>query len=227
MTVHVVAGRRARLTAAGVIAGLSAALVLLFSGGHTSQAHASPMASAQNSAKAVAFQRSMDKLWEDHITWTRMVIVDFAAGLPDLKTAEVRLLRNQTDIGNAVKPYYGPAAGDKLTTLLRTHILEAVPVLQYAKTGDKAKLTRALAAWYANAHQIAVFLHSANPHNWSLSAMDTMMKNHLALTTKEAVSRLQGNWAADVAAYDQVHTEILDMSHMLATGIIAQFSERF
>jgi hypothetical protein len=227
MTLHDVAGRTARLTAVALIAALSAALVLLFSRGHDSQAHASAMAPAQNSAKAVAFQRTMDKLWEDHITWTRMVIVDFAAGLPDLKTAEVRLLRNQADIGNAVKPYYGPAAGDKLTKLLRTHILEAVPVLQYAKAGDKPKLNGALAAWYANAHQIAAFLHSANTHNWSLSAMDTMMENHLALTTKEAVSRLQGNWAADVAAYDRVHAEILDMSHMLATGIIAQFSERF
>jgi hypothetical protein len=59
-----------------------------------------------------------------------MVIVDFAAGLPDLQTAEARLLRNQTDIGNAVKPFYGAAAGNKLTSLLRTHILEAVPVLE-------------------------------------------------------------------------------------------------
>jgi hypothetical protein len=221
------AGRSVRLTAAGLIAGLSAALVLLFSGGHTQQAQASSMAQTQDTPKAVAFQRAMDKLWEDHITWTRMVIVDFAAGLHDLKIAEARLLQNQTDIGNAIKPYYGTAAGNQLTKLLRTHILDAVPVLQYAKEGDKTNLTKALAAWYANARQIAAFLHNANPHNWSLPAMNTMMKNHLALTTNEAVSRLQGKWAADVAAYDQVHLEILNMSHMLATGIIAQFPERF
>jgi len=87
------------------------------------------------SAKAVAFRSAMDKLWEDHITWTRIVIVDFAAGLPDLKAAETRLLHNQADIGNAIKPYYGTAAGRKLTSLLRTHILEAVPVLAAAKAG--------------------------------------------------------------------------------------------
>jgi hypothetical protein len=62
----------------------------------------------------------MDKLWVDHITWTRMVIVDFAAGLPDLPTAEARLLRNEADIGNAIKPYYGSPAGNQLTSLLRT-----------------------------------------------------------------------------------------------------------
>jgi len=177
--------------------------------------------------KAVALRTSMDKLWEDHITWTRMVIVDFAAGLPDLPNAEARLLRNQVDIGNAIKPYYGRATGNKLTSLLRQHILEAVPVLQAAKAGDKAKLTAALNAWYANANQIAAFLSKANPHNWPLPMMRTMMRQHLALTTKEAVARLQGNWAADIAAYDQVHREILQMSAMLSDGIVRQFSARF
>jgi hypothetical protein len=33
------------------------------------------------------------------------VIVSFAAGTPDLKAAEARLLRNQVHIGNAIKPY--------------------------------------------------------------------------------------------------------------------------
>ena len=169
----------------------------------------------------------MAKLWEDHIVWTRMVIVDFAAGLPDLKAAETRLLRNQTDIGNAIKPYYGAAAGNALTQLLRTHILEAVPVLQAAKAGDKAGLTKALGAWYANGHQIAVFLTKANPHAWPLSMTSSMMKHHLDLTAKEAVSRLEGRWSADIAAYDQVHDEILEMASMLSNGIVSQFPNRF
>jgi hypothetical protein len=199
---------------------LAAALVL-FAAPASASMHKGP------SPKAAAFTAQMDKLWEDHIVWTRMVIVDFAAGLPDLQTAEARLLRNQADIGNAIKPYYGRAAGNQLTKLLRTHILEAVPVLQAAKAGDTPKLKQALDAWYANAHQIAVFLSKANPRNWPARMMDSMMKRHLALTTKEAVARLQGNWNADVAAYDQVHAEILDMSHMLSSGIIRQFPKRF
>jgi hypothetical protein len=190
-------------------------------------AQSAATASPAVSPKGIALRTSMDKLWEDHITWTRMVIVDFAAGLPDLPNAEARLLRNQVDIGNAIKPYYGPAAGNKLTSLLRAHILEAVPVLQAAKAGDKTKLTAALNAWYANANQIAAFLSKANPHNWPLPMMRAMMKRHLALTTKEAVARLQGNWAADIAAYDQVHAEILQMSAMLSDGIVRQFSARF
>ena len=227
MTLNTSIGRGAQLSLAAAVAALSAALVLLLSAGHSEQAHASMATPLKFSPKAAVFRARMDKLWEDHITWTRMVIVDFAAGLPDLPTAEARLLRNQVDIGNAIKPYYGGAAGNKLTSLLRTHILEAVPVLAAAKAGDKAKLTQALDAWYANARQIAVFLSKANPHNWPLAMTSTMMKRHLALTTKEAVARLQGNWSADVRAYDQVHTEILSMSHMLSSGIIRQFPRRF
>jgi hypothetical protein len=55
----------------------------------------------------------------------------------------------------------------------------------------------------------------------------TMMKRHLDLTTQEAVARLQGHWAADIAAYDRVHTEILQMASMLSSGIISQFPNRF
>jgi hypothetical protein len=223
------AHRGMRLSLVAAVAGLSAALVLLLSAGHADEAHATTSMSKQPhfSAKAVAFRSSMDRLWEDHITWTRMVIVDFAAGLPDLPTAEARLLRNQADIGNAIKPYYGAAAGRQLTKLLRTHILEAVPVLQAAKAGDSTKLAHALATWNANAHQIAVFLSKANPRDWPLKMTTSMMKRHLALTTNEAAARLQGNWSADVRAYDQVHTEILQMSHMLSSGIILQFPNRF
>jgi hypothetical protein len=53
------------------------------------------------------------------------------------------------------------------------------------------------------------------------------MHMHLTLTTDEAVARLQGNWAADVAAYDKVHVHILHMSDLLADGLVKQFPKRF
>src|SRR5262249_51901358 len=80
MTLSSTAARGARLAVAGLVAGLSAALVLLFSGGHASAHDASMTTRGEVSAKTVALETAMDKLWEDHVTWTRMVIVSFAAG---------------------------------------------------------------------------------------------------------------------------------------------------
>ena len=228
--------RPVRLGVALLVAMFSALVALAVSGGHDAQAHETPSGQASHTAvgmdrlmsqKEFALRTQMRKLWEDHITWTRMVIVDFAAGLPDLTAAEHRLLRNQVDIGNAIKPYYGAEAGNALTKLLRTHIFEAVPVLTYAKAGDKARLATALGAWYANANQIARFLTKANPDSWPLAMTTKMMKDHLALTTEEAVARLQGRFTADIAAYDKVHAEILQMADMLSGGLVNQFPSRF
>jgi len=178
----------------------------------------------------VAFHDAMRKLWEDHITWTRQFIVSAATGsgaLPDIGPTTERLLDNQTDIGNALKPFYGDAAGDQVTALLREHILTAGQLIAAAKAGDADAVAAASAAWYANAHQIAVALHGLNPDHWALTELDAMMKDHLDLTLDEAVARLQGRYADDIAAYDKVHAEILSMADMLSDGIVAQFPSRF
>jgi hypothetical protein len=182
------------------------------------------------SRSALAFHDGMRKLWEDHITWTRLFIVSAGTlpdALPDLQATTDRLLANQDDIGDAIAPFYGRSAGDQLTTLLREHILLAAQLLNAAKAGDQAGVNAASTDWYANADEIAAFLHAANPNNWALAEMQQMMRSHLDLTLEEAVARLQGRYADDVAAYDKVHAEILEMADMLSDGIIAQFPKRF
>jgi len=179
------------------------------------------------SAKSVALHADMRKLWEDHVTWTRLAIISLETGTPDTTATVARLLRNQTDIGNAIKPYYGNAAGNELTRQLRAHILIAADVIAAAKAGDKAKLADAQARWTQNADDIAGVLASVNPRYWKVGALKAEMHRHLKLTTDEAVARLQHRWAADVAAYDKVHHHILHMSDMLSDGLIAQFPARF
>ena len=187
-----------------------------------------PGASGSQSAVAhqAAFRAEMRKLWEDHIVWTRMVIVDVVAGTPDTNASLTRLLQNQTDIGDAIKPFYGDAAGTALTGLLRQHILIAGQLLTAAKSGDNAAFATANTAWYANAHDIAAFLAAAND-KWSLAELDAMMKTHLDQTLAEAVARITGDWNGDVAAYDAVHLHILHMADVLSDGIIAKFPAAF
>ncbi len=183
---------------------------------------APPTAAAQTNLRT-----TMRKLWEDHIVWTRMYIVSAEAGSADTDATAQRLLQNQTDIGDALKPLYGDAAGTQLTALLRDHILTAGDLIVAAKAGDSVKVASTKDQWYANADQIADFLSTANPANWPAADMRAMMHDHLDNTLAEAVDHLQGNFTADIADYDKVHEQILHMADMLTAGIIAQFPDKF
>jgi hypothetical protein len=194
---------------------------------HAQQAAISVTDSPALTRKAVALRTDMRKLWEDHITWTRLAIISLTTGSPDTDATVGRLLQNQTDIGNAVKPFYGAAAGNELTRQLKQHILIAADVVAAAKAGDQAKLAAARSRWAENGDAIAAVLASVNPRFWKLAAMKAELRMHLRLTTEEAVARLQRNWAADVAAYEKVHKHALHMSDLLANGLVKQFPARF
>jgi hypothetical protein len=225
------ADRRVTLGLAGLLALLSMVVVLAVAGthdGHADDGHSHAVAvTAETTAKQAAFQDAMRKLWEDHITWTRLAIISFAHELPDLPATQDRLLRNQVHIGNAIKPYYGKAAGDELTALLKEHIVGAVALMTAAKAGDDALIKQRTGEWYVNGNEIAAFLHDANPRNWSRNAMRKMMRGHLDQTLSEAVNRLTGKYADDVRDYDQIHEHILMMADSLSKGIIKQFPKRF
>jgi hypothetical protein len=177
--------------------------------------------------KAVAFHDRMRALWEAHGSWTHMVIVSFAGNLPNLPAEEQVLLDNQVDIGNAVKPYYGAAAGNKLTKLLKEHIAGAVTVLQAAKSGDKGALAQAEKAWFANGRQVADFLHAANPRFVPRRAARRMMRTHLNQVIEQAVDELTGDYSASARAFGPYIHHILDMADTISGGIIRQFPSRF
>jgi hypothetical protein len=215
-----------RLSLAALAATASAALALALAGGHAAEGHNGHAAVAKHS-KQIAFHDEMRRLWEDHITWTRLFIVSASADLPGKQATTQRLLLNQQHIGDAIKPFYGDAAGERLTGLLSEHIVVAANLLAAAKSGDQPAVERESAAWYRNADQIADFLHEANPRHWEQAEMRTMMREHLDLTLAEAVAHLQGDFAQDIAAYDEIHRQILSMADMLSDGIVAQFPKRF
>jgi hypothetical protein len=175
----------------------------------------------------LAFQDQMRKLWEDHIVWTRQFIVSVAHSLPDADPTLQRLLANQVDIGNAFRRFYGTSVADRLTRLLTEHIQIAGQILTAAKAGDSDGVAAGNAAWIVNADQIARLWSQINPRSWPFDEMQDHMRTHLTLTLDEAVARLTGNFAGDIAKYDQVQAAILDMADMLSAGIIRQFPGKF
>jgi hypothetical protein len=223
--------RRPSLSLAALLAAGSAVLALAVAGGHAAEGSSNtPAEEARQSAlseRQLALHDQMRRLWEDHITWTRLFIVSATDDLPDAPATTQRLLRNQQDIGDSIKPFYGRAAGRQLTTLLRAHIATAAELVGAAKAGDQAAVQRHSSAWYRNANEIADFLSRANPRHWPRREMRSMMREHLDLTLAEAVAHLQRDHRADIRAYDRVHRQILAMADMLSDGISAQFPGRF
>lgn len=181
---------------------------------------------SDNATDPEEFRLAMRSLWVDHVVYTRQYIVDVAADLPSVNDTAARLLKNQEDIGDAIKPYYGEAAGDQLTDLLKQHILIAVDLVAAAKDGNTTALNAANATWYQNADDIATFLSTANP-NFDKEEMKAMLNEHLRLTTNEAVARLTGDHAGDIAAFDEIHSQAMEMADGLSSGIIAQFPDQF
>jgi hypothetical protein len=226
------------LTLTMLIALFSALVALAVAGEHDAAAHDNTSHQATTHATSddnparisrseFALRQEMRRLWEDHITWTRLAIISLTTESADTEATVGRLLKNQTDIGDAVKPFYGEAAGNELTRQLRLHILIAADVVAAARAGDQTALADAQARWLSNADDLAAVLNSVNPKYWELATMKAEMHKHLDLTTQEAVARLQGNWSADVAAYDQIHEHILHMSDLLSSGLVKQLPKRF
>ncbi len=184
------------------------------------------VATAGHSSAAADLKMSMRKLWTDHTVWTRDYIIAAVDDKPDAMAAANRLMKNQDDIGKAIAGYYGAAAGQQLTTLLREHISIAVDLIKAAKAGNKTALQQADDRWQTNAVDIATFLSKANP-NWPKDTLVDMMKKHLSTTTAEVVARLTHDWDGDARAYDAVYDHILMMSDALIDGIVKQFPEKF
>lgn len=197
-------------------------------------AEASAGTHAMHGVRAIAVSTGQEelrtqlrKLWADHVFWTRLYIISAVDGLADADVAAKRLLGNQDDIGNAVRPVYGDAAADRLTSLLRDHITGAAALLTAAKSGDQSATEKASTAWYANADQIADFLASANPDHWPQADLRAGMTMHLDQTLTEAKARMSGDYAADVLAFDEIFKHMMDFSDLLANGIVAQFPDKF
>ncbi len=172
-----------------------------------------------------ALREAMRKLWEEHVTYTAFFYTAVIDGT-DAGPIAARLLRNQDDLGDAVKPFYGDAAGAQLSGLLRDHILVAADLVKAAKAGDVKAKEDASRRWQQNADAIAGFLSSANP-NWPRKTLDDMLRAHLAITVDAVVARLSGDAAAAVAAYDRGHEHILALADALSAGLVKQFPDRF
>lgn len=180
-----------------------------------------------NNDAYIALNQDMRTLWSDHMAWTLATVEAFFHNNGALTDNLNRLLQNQADIGAAIVPYYGQAAGDQLTALLTDHINLAVPVLTAAQDNDQTALNTAVTNWKANAKEIADFLTAANPDNWPASVTEPTMEHHIDQTIDYSVKILQNDHAGANEAYDHALEHMLELADILSEGIAKQFPDKF
>jgi hypothetical protein len=165
-------------------------------------------------------------LWADHADWTRMYLVTATRNLQDKEATAERLMKNQADLGGALEPYYGDAAGARMTALLKGHITIATQIVDAAMSGDDAKKAEAAKRWQGNADEIAAFLSEANPKHWPPAEMQKAIRAHLDHLTAQVAAHVAKDWKVEIAAHDKGRDHLLKMADTLAGGIAAQFPQK-
>ncbi|MGN0526981.1 MAG: acetylglutamate kinase [Acutalibacteraceae bacterium] len=137
----------------------------------------------------------------------------------DLEPVTKSLLQNPKDFAELLAPIFGKRVAGRFEELFTQHLLIAADLVNAAKNGEVSKANTARDKWYKNADEIAGFLSSINPC-WNKAKWKSMLYSHLKMTEKEAILRLQGNYAADITVFDNIENEAFKMADYMFYGII-------
>lgn len=178
------------------------------------------------SSNEVKLLKQMNVVWEQHIMWTRMLLISIAENLKDLEATQTRLLENPKDIADVFRTYYGNNVTNEIQRLLTEHLVIGKDLIVALKNKNQEQANLLSLKWYQNADSMAEAFSSINPF-YPKEEIRKMLYEHLRLTTEEVDARLKGNYPADIKAYDMVQKEILRMSQFFVNGIVSQFSNLF
>jgi len=189
-------------------------------------AHAAA-AQAPASAKLQATKTALRALWQGHIEAVRKVVVaEIAGDNGALKTAEGEVVANAHGIANAIAPYYGQPAADKLFTLLAGHYGAVKAYLDASVAKDVKKQGAATDEMTSNAEEIATFLSTANPHLPKSTLME-LLQIHASHHIAQIQELIAKNPAAEAKTRAAMSAHMDVLADALATGIAAQFPNKF
>lgn len=152
----------------------------------------------------------LQKLWAEHMWYTREYLIRVVYKLPDASDVATRLLQNQSDLANAVNSIY-PGTYNTVYVLLKDHILIAVQLVNAVIAGD-ASVDQVKQLWFQNGEQIADALASLNK-KYKKEKLHIMLKVHLETTVDELVALVARK--SGVIEYDKAFAHMMMFSAYL------------
>lgn len=179
-----------------------------------------------SSPALIELSTTSSQLLGDRIFWTRMYLIDVMSnnGFADADLS--RLMNNQEDIGNVIKPYYGEKASNIVTNFLKKDISDMVTFVDATKVQDTRAQAKANNDWHTNANQTTDFLARENT-NFSVTDMHFMVKSYLDMTQQEIKDIVGKKYDASISDFDIMRNNMTQVADALASGIRQQFPERF
>ncbi len=179
------------------------------------------------SSKAKELRLTMRSLWEDHIFWARNVVLTTKLGdSAAAKVGEEQVVENAKAIANAIVPYYGKEAGDKLLTLLAGHWGAVKEYMTADFAGNKEGKSAAMEKMTKNANDIATFLSSANP-NWPKDTLVSALAAHGGFHMAQIDQISAKDFSAEAKTWEGMKTQVYGIADTLTDGIIKQFPQKF
>lgn len=166
-----------------------------------------PIAAPTTATKAADLRVLLNGLEKEHVDLASTATRNGFDGRADFAASAAELDTNSVKLANAVGSVYGKDAGDKFLAIWRSHIGFFVDYTVGAKTGDKAKMDKAVTDLGGYEDAIADFFSGAN-ENLPRAAVKQLVTDHVGLL-KGAVDAYgakdyAGSYAKQTAAYEQI-----------------------
>jgi hypothetical protein len=179
------------------------------------------------SAKLVATDAAMRGLWVDHIFWVRnVVLATLAKRTAEAKVAEGEVVADAHAIADAIKPFYGDAAGEQLFGLLAGHYGAVKAYLTATAAGDKKGQDAAMGDLLANADKIATFLSGANP-NLPKDTVLGLLQAHGGHHIDQIRQLKAGQYAEEAKTWAAMQDHMYVIADALTGAIAKQFPDKF
>lgn len=184
---------------------------------HSHSPAAAPLSAAQT-------QDALRDLWVGHVFWVRNVALETIAGNgAAAKAAEEQVVANARQIANAIEPFYGKAASDKLFGLLAGHY---GAVKEYLVAKDTAAQNAAWKKLAGNAEEIAVFLSGANP-NLPIDTLRSLLIAHGGHHVQQIKQLRDKDYTVEAQTWESMKQHMYVIADALTGAIAKQFPAKF